>query len=306
MRRQPRRQGRGRRRACADPRGCSPRASSPRPTCAPARSLERGRSRRQEAGDGHPAARLPDARRPTAAPRRRGRRPARRATTWSTRGLADERRKVCVVVTARPSYSRIKTALHGDRTSTRTSSCSSSSRASALLDRYGSAVEHIADRRLRRSIGEIYMVLEGENPTSMAKTTGLGLLELATVFDNLKPDVVVTVADRYETLATAVARRVHEHPARARAGRRGHRLDRREGAPRRDEARRPAPRVDAAGGRACHPHGRGAGRPCLVTGCPSIDLAAEVLDAAGARLRPVRALRRRRRAARPLATATSS
>jgi UDP-hydrolysing UDP-N-acetyl-D-glucosamine 2-epimerase len=51
----------------------------------------------------------------------------------------------------------------------------------------------------------VYMVLEGENLASMAKTTGLGLLELATVFDNLKPDVVVTVADRYETLATAVA-----------------------------------------------------------------------------------------------------
>jgi UDP-hydrolysing UDP-N-acetyl-D-glucosamine 2-epimerase len=49
------------------------------------------------------------------------------------------------------------------------------------------------------------MVLEGANPASMAKTTGIGLLELATVFDNLKPDVVVTVADRYETLATAVA-----------------------------------------------------------------------------------------------------
>ena len=30
-------------------------------------------------------------------------------------------------------------------------------------------------------------------------------MELATVFDNLKPDMVVTVADRYETLATAVA-----------------------------------------------------------------------------------------------------
>jgi UDP-hydrolysing UDP-N-acetyl-D-glucosamine 2-epimerase len=39
----------------------------------------------------------------------------------------------------------------------------------------------------------------------MAKTTGIGLLELATVFDNLKPDVVVTIADRYETLATAIA-----------------------------------------------------------------------------------------------------
>ena len=31
------------------------------------------------------------------------------------------------------------------------------------------------------------MVLEGENPATMAKSTGLGLLELATVFDNLRP-----------------------------------------------------------------------------------------------------------------------
>src|SRR4029077_16258336 len=40
---------------------------------------------------------------------------------------------------------------------------------------------------------------------TMAKTTGIGLLELATVFGNLEPDLVVTVADRFETMATAVA-----------------------------------------------------------------------------------------------------
>ena len=49
------------------------------------------------------------------------------------------------------------------------------------------------------------MVLEGENLVTSAKSTGLGLSELATVFDNRKPDAVVTIADRYETLATAVA-----------------------------------------------------------------------------------------------------
>lgn len=38
-----------------------------------------------------------------------------------------------------------------------------------------------------------------------AKSTGIGVSELATSFDNLAPDAVVTVADRYETLATAVA-----------------------------------------------------------------------------------------------------
>ncbi|MBM3817916.1 MAG: UDP-N-acetylglucosamine 2-epimerase (hydrolyzing) [Acidimicrobiia bacterium] len=113
------------------------------------------------------------------------------------------RRKICVVVTARPSYSRIRTAL------------AAISRhdglelqlvvaASALLDRYGSAIQSIEhdgfDIRHR-----VYMVLEGENLVTSAKSTGIGLSELATVFDNLKPDAVVTIADRYETLATAVA-----------------------------------------------------------------------------------------------------
>jgi UDP-hydrolysing UDP-N-acetyl-D-glucosamine 2-epimerase len=54
-------------------------------------------------------------------------------------------------------------------------------------------------------ITRVHMVLEGGNLAAMAKTTGLGMLELATVFDNLKPDVVVTIADRFETIATAVA-----------------------------------------------------------------------------------------------------
>jgi UDP-hydrolysing UDP-N-acetyl-D-glucosamine 2-epimerase len=113
------------------------------------------------------------------------------------------RRKVCVVVTARPSYSRIKTALqaiqaHPDLELQLVVA------ASALLDRYGTAVEYI-ERDGFEIAARVFMVLEGENVTTMAKTTGLGLLELATVLDNLKPDVVVTIADRYETLATAVA-----------------------------------------------------------------------------------------------------
>ena len=49
------------------------------------------------------------------------------------------------------------------------------------------------------------MIIEGETPLTMAKSTGLGLLELPTIFDRLKPDVVITVGDRFETMATAVA-----------------------------------------------------------------------------------------------------
>src|SRR5882762_4260865 len=113
------------------------------------------------------------------------------------------RRKVCVVVTARPSYSRIKTALKAIKEHPKLE-LQLVVAASALLDRYGSAVRYIEDDGFEIA-ARVYMVLEGENLASMAKTTGLGLVELATVFDNLQPDAVVTVADRYETLATAVA-----------------------------------------------------------------------------------------------------
>lgn len=76
--------------------------------------------------------------------------------------------------------------------------------ASALLDRYGNTLQYIEQDGFRPA-AHVHMVLEGENLTTMAKTTGVGLMELATVFDNLKPDFVVTVADRYETMATAIA-----------------------------------------------------------------------------------------------------
>jgi UDP-hydrolysing UDP-N-acetyl-D-glucosamine 2-epimerase len=114
-----------------------------------------------------------------------------------------KKRRICVVITARPSYSRIKTALAAIRAHPKLE-LQLVVAASALLDRYGNAVRVIEADGF--TITErVFMVLEGESPTSMAKTTGLGVLELATVFDNLKPEVVITVADRYETLATAVA-----------------------------------------------------------------------------------------------------
>jgi UDP-hydrolysing UDP-N-acetyl-D-glucosamine 2-epimerase len=114
-----------------------------------------------------------------------------------------KKRKICVVVTARPSYSRIRTALQAIRDHPDLE-LQLVVAALALLERYGNAVEAI--RRDGFEPNEcVYMVVEGENLVTSAKSTGLGLLELPTVFDKLKPDIVVTVADRYETLATAIA-----------------------------------------------------------------------------------------------------
>lgn len=113
------------------------------------------------------------------------------------------RRSVCVVITARPSYSRVKTALqaiadHPDLDLQLVVG------GSALLDRYGSAVEQI-ERDGFTIAARSSNVVEGDDPTTMAKTAGIALLDLSTIFASLRPDVVVTIADRYETLATAIA-----------------------------------------------------------------------------------------------------
>lgn len=113
------------------------------------------------------------------------------------------KRKVAVVVTARPSYSRVKTALTAIKEHPGLE-LQLIVAASALLDRYGSAVNYIEKDGFEIA-AKVFNVLEGENLTAAAKTTGIGILELSTVFDNLKPDVVVTIADRFETMATAIS-----------------------------------------------------------------------------------------------------
>ncbi|WP_375571415.1 UDP-N-acetylglucosamine 2-epimerase [Ahrensia marina] len=76
--------------------------------------------------------------------------------------------------------------------------------ASALLYRYGNVVDKIREDGFQID-AQVYSIIEGDNPTTMAKSTGLGVIELSTLMENLQPDVVLTVADRFETMSTAIA-----------------------------------------------------------------------------------------------------
>lgn len=113
------------------------------------------------------------------------------------------KRKICVVVTARPSYARVKTALQAIKDHPKLE-LQLVLAGSALLGRYGNAV-NVIEKDGFEVTEKIYNILEGETPTGMAKTTGIAIMELATTFHNLKPDIVVTIADRFETIATSIA-----------------------------------------------------------------------------------------------------
>jgi UDP-hydrolysing UDP-N-acetyl-D-glucosamine 2-epimerase len=112
-------------------------------------------------------------------------------------------RKVCVVIGSRANYSSIKSAMraiknHKDLTLQVVAG------ASALLDRYGSVVSLIEQDGFKID-ARLYMLIEGETPATMAKSTGVGLIELPTIFERLDPDIVLTVGDRFETMATTLA-----------------------------------------------------------------------------------------------------
>jgi UDP-hydrolysing UDP-N-acetyl-D-glucosamine 2-epimerase len=114
-----------------------------------------------------------------------------------------KKRKVCIVVNSRANYGRIKSVLsavkaHPDL------ELQLIVGASAMLYRFGNVREVIEADGFQPS-ATLYTIVEGETPTTMAKSTGLAVIELATLLENLKPDVVLTVADRFETIATAIA-----------------------------------------------------------------------------------------------------
>jgi UDP-hydrolysing UDP-N-acetyl-D-glucosamine 2-epimerase len=117
--------------------------------------------------------------------------------------ITKKKRKICVVVFSRANYGRIKAVLreinnHPDLELLLVVG------ASALLWRFGDITDII--KKDGFEVKEtVYSIVEGEKPVTMAKSTGMGIIELATIFENLKPDIVLTVADRFETVATAIA-----------------------------------------------------------------------------------------------------
>ena len=112
-------------------------------------------------------------------------------------------RKICVVIGSRANYSSIKSVMREVRSHSDLQ-LQLIVGASAVLDRYGSVVQVIEADGFRPD-ARVNMIVEGETPGTMAMSTGLGLLQLPTLFELLKPDVVVSVGDRFETVATAVA-----------------------------------------------------------------------------------------------------
>lgn len=73
-----------------------------------------------------------------------------------------------------------------------------------VLDRFDYPVQ-VVERDGFHVSGKIHIELEGSTPVTMAKSVGISVMEFATEFRRLEPDVVLLIGDRYEALGAAVA-----------------------------------------------------------------------------------------------------
>ena len=112
-------------------------------------------------------------------------------------------RKVCVFLGGRANYSSIKSAMgaikeHNDL------KLQVVLGASAVLERFGKVEELISQDGFVPDY-TFHNLIEGEGPTTMARSTGLGLMDSAAILEKLQPDVLIVVGDRYEMMSVTLA-----------------------------------------------------------------------------------------------------
>ena len=179
--------------------------------------------------------------------------------------------KVAVIITARPSYARVKTAIQA--LVTRGVEVTILACASALLERYGAVVDVIERDFAEVRIERVYSTLEGATLVTSAKESAVLLGSLA---DRLRLrencDGVVVVADRHEVLAAAQAAAFLHLPLfHLQGGERSGSIDDRC----RDAISQLADvHLVSTEGSRCRVYGlTGAWDSIHVVGCPSVDLA---------------------------------
>lgn len=115
----------------------------------------------------------------------------------------DKPRRIAVVLVDRANYGRLKPVMQAIDSHPRLEMavvCSGT----MVLDRFDRPVR-VVERDGFAVSSEIYIELEGSTPATMAKSLGFGIIEFASEFARLKPDMVLVIGDRYEGLAAALA-----------------------------------------------------------------------------------------------------
>ena len=112
-------------------------------------------------------------------------------------------KKVAVFVGSRANYSSIKSVMQSIKEH-KNLELQLILGSSSVLESRGGLKNLILEDRFEISY-EFYNILEGDSPLTMAKSTGLGIIESSNALHLLKPDFLVVVGDRFEVMSLVIS-----------------------------------------------------------------------------------------------------
>ena len=111
--------------------------------------------------------------------------------------------KICVLLVDRANYGRmypVMSALNKDPDLELQVICAGT----MLLERFGEAEKMVKNDGFKVD-HRVFLEVEGSVPVTMSKSIGLGIIEFTNVYQQLQPDMLLLIGDRYEALAAAIA-----------------------------------------------------------------------------------------------------
>ncbi len=121
--------------------------------------------------------------------------------------IKNKKRKVCFIITSFIHYSRSLFILE-ELKKRKDIELHIIIGGTALLDKYSSKFAHVKNILIKegyKNLYELYFNLEGDESVVKTKTIGLGIIEFATMYNKINPDIIVIRGDRFEVLSAAVA-----------------------------------------------------------------------------------------------------
>lgn len=113
------------------------------------------------------------------------------------------KRKICVFIGSRANYGSAKSALNFINKHPGLELILIAA-ASSLLDKEGKIVNLIREDGFKVN-DELFMLLAGETPLTMSKSTGLGIIEASNLLAKHQPDFSFVIGDRFEVMSFVIA-----------------------------------------------------------------------------------------------------
>ena len=113
------------------------------------------------------------------------------------------KKKICFVIYNRSNYARLKPILLKLKKEKSYFDLQIILTSSAVLNKYGNLLNILKKDGLKPNF-TFYSHIEGENHLTMTKSVSLITNELSSAFRTLEPNIVVTIGDRFETMATGI------------------------------------------------------------------------------------------------------